>query len=405
MERLDDFGFIAKLIYNAYNIPIILLDAEMNVVVEHHWDNKNPVYLTKKDFVSSLFQEEDEIGFPFLKVTNFLENVVMFHVENEHKRKSTIIIGPCLLTDVTKEMVSGIIEDFRIPSYYQESLIDYYDNLLKLSQKELMNIAQLAYFLLYDKRIDETLLTDKLIPAINKEENVEKQVQMRRIEASFHMDQRKEQYIWECIKEGHKEKLIEHLKSLKVEGIGVLSKRSHLRHTKNHSIIAVALATRAAIEGGLYPEIAFTMSDIYIQQIEDSNEAHQINLYVQEYLFELIDRIQKNKLSKQSKPVRICKNYIFNHIFEDITINKLAEIVHLNPIYLSQLFKKETGQSLGKYIQQEKINEAKKMLIQSDSSIAEICMLLQFSDQSYFTSAFKKYTGVTPSQYRKNPTS
>jgi len=124
---------------------------------------------------------------------------------------------------------------------------------------------------------------------------------------------------------------------------------------------------------------------------------------VNEYLFQLIDRINANKLSNQSKHVSVCKNYIFNHIFEKITIDELAELVHLNPTYLSQVFKKETGVSLGKYILNEKLNEAKRMLIQSDASIADISMLLQFSDQSYFTSAFKKYTGLTPRQYRNNP--
>jgi len=76
-------------------------------------------------------------------------------------------------------------------------------------------------------------------------------------------------------------------------------------------------------------------------------------------------------------------------------------MVHLNPVYLSQLFKKETNKPLGKYIQDEKIKEAQKLLIQSEHSVTDICMLLHFSDQSYFSSIFKKYTGLTPNQYRK----
>ncbi|MDU0070753.1 MULTISPECIES: helix-turn-helix domain-containing protein [Bacillus] len=341
-----------------------------------------------------------------LKVTNFLENYIFIHLDKNYERSGTFVLGPSLSLNITKEMTARMVHDYKIPLNRQSDLLQYFNNVVKISRMELLHAAQLAYFLLFHEKIDEAALSLSVKANAEKMEGaIEKQLYTRRINRAFHMDLYHEQYIWQCIKEGNKDKLAEHLKGLNIDGVGVLSKKSHLRHTKNHAIIAVALATRAAVEGGLYEEIAFTMSDISIQRIEDAKEVNQINLYVQQYLYELIDKVLTNKMIDQSKPIRICKNYVFKHIYEKISIEDLAQTIHLNPIYLSQLFKKETGLSLGKYIQKEKIKEAKKLLVQSDASIAEISSLLHFSDQSYFANAFKKHTGLTPSQYRNNPCS
>ncbi|MDQ0233070.1 YesN/AraC family two-component response regulator [Metabacillus malikii] len=64
------------------------------------------------------------------------------------------------------------------------------------------------------------------------------------------------------------------------------------------------------------------------------------------------------------------------------------------------MFKKEVGISVTEYIQRTKIEEAKKLISFSDYSLSKIHTLLNFTDQSYFTKVFKKYTGYTPKQYR-----
>lgn len=143
------------------------------------------------------------------------------------------------------------------------------------------------------------------------------------------------------------------------------------------------------------------MSDISIQKVEETFDLQKVLLIGDNLLFSLVDRMNENRESAHSKAVNTCKNYIFNHIFEQISIKDLADLVHLNPVYLSQLFKKETNKPIGKYIQEEKIKEAQKLLIQTDYSVADICMLLHFNNQSHFSSLFKKFTGVTPNQYRK----
>jgi YesN/AraC family two-component response regulator len=95
-----------------------------------------------------------------------------------------------------------------------------------------------------------------------------------------------------------------------------------------------------------------------------------------------------------------CQQYIFNHIYEDISVAGLAGKMRLNVNYLSQLFKKEAGIPIHSYIMREKVEEAKRLLSASELTLSEIWARLNFYDQSHFTKIFKKQTGATPKQYR-----
>ena len=94
-------------------------------------------------------------------------------------------------------------------------------------------------------------------------------------------------------------------------------------------------------------------------------------------------------------------DYIYHGKNKTLTLNQLASLVNLTPKYLSALFHKETGQTLTVFIHKVLIEKAQNLLAHSDYSLGEISTYLNFSSQSYFISIFKRYTGITPGQYRK----
>ena len=189
--------------------------------------------------------------------------------------------------------------------------------------------------------------------------------------------------------------------------IGTLAK-DPLRNLKNLGIVLVTLASRAAIRGGLSPEISFSLSDSYIQQIEECKDlalvaplAHKAEFQYAEMVHEIKEK-QKGILKKQKNPrINKCKDFIFSHLHDRITLEDLAAEADCNPNYLSQLFKECEGISISGYILQEKINSAKNLLIYSDYSYIEIATYLGFSSQSHLGTQFKKHTGYTLRQYRE----
>lgn len=93
--------------------------------------------------------------------------------------------------------------------------------------------------------------------------------------------------------------------------------------------------------------------------------------------------------------------YIYDHYTEDIGRNEIAAEFYLNPEYLSKIYKKQTGVSLKDYINEYRINQAKILLEDDSLKISEVASLVGFENFTYFSTTFKKYTGLTPNQYRK----
>ncbi len=93
--------------------------------------------------------------------------------------------------------------------------------------------------------------------------------------------------------------------------------------------------------------------------------------------------------------------YIHENFRSDLSAKEIADSFHLNPGYVSQLFKKETGNTLVKYITSLRIEEAERLLESTELSVEAISDTCGFNDYFYFLKTFKKYTGSSPSQYRR----
>lgn len=92
--------------------------------------------------------------------------------------------------------------------------------------------------------------------------------------------------------------------------------------------------------------------------------------------------------------------YINDHLTQELSLEDLAAQAALSPFYFSRLFKKETGFSPHQYILTTRISNAKFLLQSTGDSVKSICFTVGFSSESSFCTAFKKETGLTPSDYR-----
>lgn len=99
--------------------------------------------------------------------------------------------------------------------------------------------------------------------------------------------------------------------------------------------------------------------------------------------------------------VEQAKEYIRNNYDKEINLSSISRELHVSPYYFSKLFKNSTGQNFIEYLTQLRMEDAKARLSGAGQSVKEICLSIGYSDPNYFSRSFKKYTGLSPSEYRE----
>lgn len=227
-----------------------------------------------------------------------------------------------------------------------------------------------------------------------------------REEGNRHNPYDQEQRLLGCITHGNL-RLLESCREEPATGCFGTLAPDHDRSVRDVCISAITLASRAAIQGGVHPELAFSLCDAYImkiEQLQDLMDTQSVVEGAQTRFAMMVNSLKKDitaDTNQLTHPlVRKCKEYIFKNLHGKISLNQIADLLQTNPNYLSDLFSKTEGISFSDFVMREKIEQAKSLLIYSPLSCSEIAANLGFSSQSHFGSHFKKATGLTPMQFR-----
>lgn len=163
-----------------------------------------------------------------------------------------------------------------------------------------------------------------------------------------------------------------------------------------------ALCTRAAIEGGLTPDTAYTVGDSYIQSLTECRTIADVRSVNHDMYVDFIQRVHRQRLNPQySQQIQSCVAYIEAHLDEDLTLEKLAHEVGYSAYHLSRKFKQETGVNIRDHIRTARIERAKLFLSTTEMSTREIAEYLRFCTPGHFAKVFREVTGQLPQQYRK----
>ena len=175
-----------------------------------------------------------------------------------------------------------------------------------------------------------------------------------------------------------------------------------LRQMKTSNIVFTTLVCRAAMEGGLSPEIAYPLGDSYMQAVEDCRDSGELSALAHSMYHDFIYRVHHLRCNPNySHSIQKCCDYIELSLDRKIRTADLAALVGYTEYYLTEKFKKETGMSVSAYIRCVKVERAKVLLETGDLSVQRIAESLAFSTPNYFIQCFKDITGYTPKDYRK----
>ncbi|MFD2700494.1 helix-turn-helix domain-containing protein [Paenibacillus shunpengii] len=148
--------------------------------------------------------------------------------------------------------------------------------------------------------------------------------------------------------------------------------------------------------------------DAFIQQVQnEAGDITGINSFPRflEYGLMLsrtaVKEIQEQRKRKEFSTIFQVEQYVNQEFRENLRLQELAQKFHMNANYLGQAFKQQTGKSFREYLNDKRIDEAKRLLRQSSKCIADVAVHSGYLSTDYFISQFKRMTGMAPSQYRK----
>jgi two-component system response regulator YesN len=155
---------------------------------------------------------------------------------------------------------------------------------------------------------------------------------------------------------------------------------------------------------GLFLEnnVQIKNNEQYHQQIQISENVRGVMNLLLDFTSKVIGVIQQMRYTNSRLLINRALNYIDYHYDEKISLDDVAQNIHLSKHYLCNAFKKATGENMSLYINKLRIEKAKRLLLESDGKIKEIFEEVGYSNQQYFSKVFKRITGMTVMEYKES---
>lgn len=382
---VDEF-FLKSLIQITHG-EIRLIDKERDIRRIGQTKEEEDPFFTDEIFFNDVLERRPEAS-----IDIFWEDDVYYARVRRKGIQGWILAGPV-------QTVVGAAPALKIAQKHKIQAASY-----RLPYCELKTFLEAMKLLLYEETSEKVCLSElytKQQPEPEQQKFFEKKRWMEK-GGHLHNPYQHEQKKLGSIRAGNLKLLEECQNEVWPGEIGQLADNP-LRQEKNLSIVVISIACRAAIDGGVAPQKAFSMSDVFISNIERMTQVLPIQAAVVEYEREFARAVEQVKHdSEHNRYVEQAKEYVAEHIDESIRVVQIGEALGINENYLTGLFHKYEGITLQHYIRKEKVRQAKELLLYSSYSCSEIAALLCFSTQSHFSSAFKREVGMTPAKYRES---
>lgn len=148
-------------------------------------------------------------------------------------------------------------------------------------------------------------------------------------------------------------------------------------------------------------EIAGPQLEAAFKVFKDSINLNELSSRFFQFIRACMESELESKRFRDNKPIRVAKQYVADNYQKQISLDDIAKIVYLNPVYFSVIFKKDTNQNFSDYVINYRIEVAKTLLRDTFLKISEISESVGYRDANYFSKLFSKVVGITPKEFRQ----
>ncbi|MFA7075322.1 MAG: AraC family transcriptional regulator [Candidatus Izemoplasmatales bacterium] len=361
---------------NRFLLPEILIEkinANKQTIIENHKDNK-------------VLRIQDKYGLTFLCI---------------YINQRNIIAGPFLVNDDYERYIDEIIINYRLISEEAMMIENFYNNMKVLTEMQqdlfvqvIKNIDNLDLDEIRIQNIQiKNIDTASTVSSPTNDNGLKNIITNKEIEDKLLM----------IVRNGDVE-LAQSFDFQKIANQLLIYQNNAFTNMKTNLMVFNALCNREAIKAGVDILLAHKISNnvkFYINKVSLSSEIRNV---AQKIILAYAKAVRDYTLLNHSSNIKKIILYIRKNLTHKISLDAIAKELFITKEHLSRLFKKEMKITISEYITETKIQEAKNLLRETDYNILDIAVLLNFANSSHFSNSFKRVTGVSPSDYRKNPT-
>lgn len=328
-------------------------------------------------------------------------NHITYPLVSKGRFMGAVLVGPFLMAPPDSVLILDLEKRYQVPL---DSLLELNDAAVEipvLMPSQVTPISRLLSYLL------QSLIEDNRLAFLSAQNKLEQQA---RISESIQMYKKggavaEEAYPYEKEKElllKVKTKNVADAKGILNDLLGYVffTKGNDLKAMKARSMELSSLLSRVAIEGGASTDSMLQINKQFLLNIQDIGSFETLCTKLQEIVETFVNSMFHEASDKSHELMKKAIRYMAKNYATNITLQEVADHVHLNASYFSSIFKQYSGVSFREHLNGIRVEEAKHLLLYTDYALLDIAVAVGFEDQSYFSKVFKRYTGLTPKQYR-----
>ncbi len=314
-----------------------------------------------------------------------------------------MICGPVLFEEMSPARLEEVFRKMKIPENQQPVLQGFYLRLTSFPSPTVYNnifftlgnyiFGENKYEIILNDFHDIDSWYETYVHYSNMEDS---RMNIRMIEERYAI----EAQILDAVASGNESKAINIISKLSGRNLPYRLPSS-LRDNKDYAIAFNTLLRKTVEQAGVHPIHIDAHSNQNVKLIEQASSKEQCSLVQLQFVRNYCRMVREYTLKDYSLLTQKIITYVSTDLTSDLSLNAMAELLNVNASYLSTLFKREVGIPLTDYVNRQRVEQAKKLLVATELPIKIIAEKSGIPDVYYFSRMFKKRTGCTPKVYRE----
>ena len=336
----------------------------------------------------------------------FFTNYAIFRLPDEPTER-WLSVGPVLISHPGSEQILALLQQLGLPASLYPEVSAYYDRLPNLKSQEVFDtlcfaVADTVFSgrdryevrVIHNSAEPDALQQMIASQDLRKEEMLEHKFE--RVRQRYEL----ENAFLKAVMTGNtREALSAYYRFVRFMN-ELVRMPDRLRDSKDIGITLNSLLRKAAEQAGVHPYYIDAFSNANVARLEQCANPVQVSAFYRDLVTGYCELVQQYALSPYSLPVQNAIFLIQTELNGDLSLAALAERLNVSRNYLSTLFSREVGRTLGDYVLDRRIQRARHLLLTTPLPVQVIAWEVGIPDANYFARLFKRETGYTPRQMR-----